>query len=92
MNINCLVHKSCSVFSKGINATDGYWHFLLYFIFFLLINFFLFKADAEYVQNLLESIGTCDGEIEENLMDVFTALSGSGPAYVKCFFFVMCFI
>jgi pyrroline-5-carboxylate reductase len=24
MNINCLVHKSCSVFSKGINATDGY--------------------------------------------------------------------
>lgn len=82
MNINCLVQKSCSVFSRGDHATDGNYiikkkkwtnsRLTLHFI----------KADAEYVQNLLESIGTCDGQIDENLMDVFTGLSGSGPAYV----------
>jgi pyrroline-5-carboxylate reductase len=37
--------------------------------------------DANLVQKLLKSIGTCD-EVTESLMDVCTALSGSGPAYV----------
>jgi pyrroline-5-carboxylate reductase len=31
---------------------------------------------------LLKSIGTCEGQINEELMDVVTALSGSGPAYM----------
>lgn len=38
--------------------------------------------DAKLIQNLLESIGTCD-EVSEYLMDPVTALSGSGPAYVR---------
>lgn len=38
--------------------------------------------DARLIQNLLESIGTCD-EVSEYMMDPVTALSGSGPAYVR---------
>lgn len=38
--------------------------------------------DAHTIQNLLESIGTCD-EVPEYMMDPITALSGSGPAYVR---------
>jgi len=38
--------------------------------------------DAKFVSDMLESIGTCEGEIKENQMDVVTALSGSGPAYM----------
>jgi pyrroline-5-carboxylate reductase len=37
--------------------------------------------DANLIQKLLKSIGTCE-EVTENMMDVCTALSGSGPAYV----------
>lgn len=38
--------------------------------------------DAKLIQSLLESIGTCD-EVTEYMMDPVTALSGSGPAYVR---------
>lgn len=38
--------------------------------------------DAKFVSDLLMSIGTSEGEIDESLMDVVTALSGSGPAYM----------
>lgn len=40
------------------------------------------NSDARLIQNLLESIGTCE-EVPEYLMDPITALSGSGPAYVN---------
>jgi pyrroline-5-carboxylate reductase len=38
--------------------------------------------DIECVKTLLEAIGTCEGQVNEELMDVITALSGSGPAYM----------
>ena len=38
--------------------------------------------DANLIRTLLQSIGTCD-EVSEYLMDPVTALSGSGPAYVR---------
>lgn len=38
--------------------------------------------DANLIQSLLKSIGTCD-EVSEYMMDPITALSGSGPAYVQ---------
>jgi pyrroline-5-carboxylate reductase len=44
---------------------------------------FLFKDDALLVNHLLTAIGRSEGEVQEYLMDVVTALSGSGPAYVK---------
>jgi pyrroline-5-carboxylate reductase len=34
------------------------------------------------VTALLEAIGTCEGEIDERYLDVVTAVSGSGPAYM----------
>lgn len=37
--------------------------------------------DANIVEKLLKSIGTCE-EVHEYMMDTITALSGSGPAYV----------
>jgi pyrroline-5-carboxylate reductase len=40
------------------------------------------EEDALFVEDLLEAIGTSEGEINEDLMDVVTALAGSGPAYV----------
>lgn len=46
----------------------------------------MFQDDAKCVKSLLESIGYCEDEINEDLMDVVTALSGSGPAYVNNFF------
>lgn len=39
------------------------------------------QADAEVTHSLLQSIGTSE-EILEDQMDAVTALSGSGPAYV----------
>ncbi|EDX12559.1 GD19166 [Drosophila simulans] len=38
-------------------------------------------ADAEITQKLLQSVGTCE-PVDESQLDVVTALSGSGPAYV----------
>ena len=35
------------------------------------------------VNTIFSSIGSCEGEVEENLLNVVTALSGSGPAYVR---------
>jgi pyrroline-5-carboxylate reductase len=35
------------------------------------------------VNAIFSSIGSCEGEIDENLLNVVTALSGSGPAYVS---------
>jgi pyrroline-5-carboxylate reductase len=43
--------------------------------------------DGTVVKNLLESIGTCEDEINEDAMDAVTGLSGSGPAYVSPFMF-----
>ncbi|CAF1638899.1 unnamed protein product, partial [Adineta ricciae] len=37
--------------------------------------------DRSMVNQIFASIGSCEGEIEENLLNVVTALSGSGPAY-----------
>lgn len=39
------------------------------------------QSDADTTQSLLQSVGTCE-EINEDMMDAVTALSGSGPAYV----------
>lgn len=39
------------------------------------------QADADVTNSLLQSIGTSE-EIVEDQMDAVTALSGSGPAYV----------
>jgi len=38
-------------------------------------------ADAEITQRLLEAVGTCEA-CDESQLDIVTALSGSGPAYV----------
>ncbi|CAF1548007.1 unnamed protein product [Adineta ricciae] len=38
-------------------------------------------SDRSMVNQIFASIGSCEGEIEENLLNVVTALSGSGPAY-----------
>lgn len=40
------------------------------------------QDDADVVQKMLKSIGTCE-EVTEYMMDAVTALSGSGPAYVS---------
>lgn len=37
--------------------------------------------DIDLINKLLRSVGTCD-LVSEYLLDVVTALSGSGPAYV----------
>lgn len=42
---------------------------------------FASDEDASFVNDMLKSIGTCEGEIKEDLMDIVTALAGSGPAY-----------
>lgn len=40
------------------------------------------EKDAEITKKLLESVGTCE-QVPEYLLDAVTALSGSGPAYVR---------
>lgn len=40
------------------------------------------QDDANVVEKMLRSIGTCE-EVSEYMMDTVTALSGSGPAYVS---------
>ncbi|CAF0715256.1 unnamed protein product [Adineta steineri] len=37
--------------------------------------------DRSVVNTIFSSIGSCEGEIDENLLNAVTALSGSGPAY-----------
>lgn len=39
------------------------------------------SEDEATTRHLLEAVGTCD-KVPESLMDIITALSGSGPAYV----------
>lgn len=39
--------------------------------------------DLSIVNTIFSSIGSCEGQIDENLLNVVTALSGSGPAYVR---------
>jgi pyrroline-5-carboxylate reductase len=60
-NTAALIQQSCSVYAKGLYASD---------------------EDALFVADLLESIGACEGEVNEDIMDVVTALAGSGPAYM----------
>ncbi|XP_034113415.1 LOW QUALITY PROTEIN: pyrroline-5-carboxylate reductase 3 [Drosophila nasuta] len=38
-------------------------------------------ADAQITKRLLEAVGTCE-QVDESQLDIVTALSGSGPAYV----------
>ena len=47
--------------------------------------------DLSIVNTIFSSIGSCEGQIDENLLNVVTALSGSGPAYVrtKCRLFLI---
>jgi hypothetical protein len=40
------------------------------------------SEDEVITRRLLEAVGTCD-KVPELLMDIITALSGSGPAYVS---------
>lgn len=60
-NTAALIQQSCSVYAKGLYASD---------------------EDALFVEDLLESIGASEGEVKEDLMDIVTALAGSGPAYM----------
>lgn len=48
-------------------------------VFLLLSNL----DDRSIVNTIFSAIGSCEGEIDENLLNVVTALSGSGPAYVS---------
>lgn len=43
------------------------------------------QNDIDLVIQLLQSLGTCD-QVPEYLLDAVTALSGSGPAYVRSYY------
>ena len=83
-NTAAMIQKGCSVYSRGKYATDGnFKNFVSQVIWTRFFNKqYFFVEDAVFVANLLESIGSSEGEVKEDLMDVVTALAGSGPAYV----------
>ena len=86
-NMAALVLQGCSVFARGTYANNGLFLTLVFNQCILFnIMFEIKKDDVECVKTLLEAIGTCEGQVNEELMDVITALSGSGPAYVNFFF------
>ncbi len=82
-NIACLVNASCSVYSSGQSATNGIKKMFYSIHSSFIKHFILHLDDRSTVNTIFSSIGTCDGEIDENLLNVVTALSGSGPAYVR---------
>lgn len=40
------------------------------------------EEDSKITKKLFEAVGTCE-QVPESFMDTITALSGSGPAYVR---------
>ncbi len=80
-NVACLVNASCSVYSSGQCATDG----KKTKFYSINLEDYLFGNldDRSIVNTIFSSVGSCEGEIDENLLNVVTALSGSGPAYVN---------
>lgn len=46
------------------------------------------KSDIEITKQLLQSVGTCE-QVTENYLDPITALSGSGPAYVRLLYLII---
>ncbi len=52
----------------------------------MIYNIFENLDDRSMVNTIFSSIGSCEGEIDENLLNVVTALSGSGPAYVSNYY------
>jgi hypothetical protein len=76
------VNASCSVYSAGQCATAGNERKISIQMIDNIICFGNLD-DRSIVNTIFSSIGSCEGEIDENLLNVVTALSGSGPAYVS---------
>jgi pyrroline-5-carboxylate reductase len=74
-NTNALIQQSCSVFSKGTNATDGKSSLSQIYLFIQEFYFKNYLDDAKCVKNLLEAIGTCENEVAEDSMDVISNLN-----------------